>query len=212
MLRQPEEDMMKARWVLNSAIVLGLSMGFTQARATPGDLVGSDPFRLTFDEFGNGFFQIVQPNGSLGPAVNDPGTVVGGFLQYMLPEPVVLGDVAITSTEPNGVISEPCNNASDCSDGLRFVQTGSTFFMQYFSDPTTPNPADTGFPSNFSFSFKGATETGPEDVQETFLYTPGGNSYSGVSDGRLAVPEPASIALFGTALIGFGAALRRRRR
>jgi len=29
---------MKARWVLSSAIVLGLGMGFTQAQATPGDL------------------------------------------------------------------------------------------------------------------------------------------------------------------------------
>ena len=201
---------MSARWMLTSAMILGLSMGSTQVYAHPGARLGEDRFRLTFDELGNGFIQTIQ-NGSLGPAVVNNGTVgADGFLRFALPEPVILGDVAIAAE------NEPCTSASDCSDGLRFIQEGDNFFMQYFSSPGEPEvPADTGFPADFSFSLVGATETGTEDILQTFLYTPPerpDNEYFGVSDGQLSVPEPATITLLGTALLGLGAALRRQRR
>lgn len=201
---------MSARWIVTSAIILGLSMGSTQVHATPGQPLGRAspaPFRLSFDEYGDGFIQMIRPNGSLGPAFSNPGFVSGGFLTYHLPDLVGGGDVAIAGP------GEPCTSAADCSDGLRFYNGD---FMQYFSQPEVGPPvlADTGFPADFNFSRIGATETGMPGVLETFTFGgghPGANEYFGVSDGRLPVPEPATLVLLSTALLGLGAALRQRR-
>lgn len=213
---------MKTRWMLGSAILLGLAMGFAEADASPGNALGPDPFQIFFDEFGTGFYQVFNPTtGQYGPIVNDPGTVVGGFLRYRLPEVVGLGDVAITGAAED----ETCTSAANCSDGLRFIVEGGVYYMQYFSDPAfgeTPSPlADTDFPADFNFSTSArVAETGTPDVFESVLYVAGptphtpanSNFYNGVSDGRLGIPEPATIALLGTALFGLGAALRRRGR
>jgi hypothetical protein len=202
---------MKTGWMLSSAIVLGLGMGFTQAQATPGDALGPDPFQIFFDEFGTGFYQVFNPvTGQYGPIVNNPGTVVGGFLQYSLPEAVTLGDVAIAGPDRG----EPCTTVANCGDGLRFFQTGANFFMLYWSDPAEAL-ADSGPPPNFSVAFIGANETGPEDVFESFRYAAGPgplattNFYNGVSDGR--IPEPASLAILAVSLLGMGAYRRFRK-
>jgi hypothetical protein len=211
---------MKTRWTFVSAFLFGLSMGLAEANAVPGEVFGPDPFQIFFDEFGTGFYQVFNPTtGQYGPIVNDPGTVVRGFLRYRLPEAVGLGDVAITGPAE----SETCASAADCSDGLRFILEGGVYYMQYFSDlpfGETPTPlADTGFPADFDFLTSArAAETGTPDVFESFLYAAGptphtqanSNFYNGVSDGRLGVPEPASITLLGAALLGIGAALRWR--
>ena len=74
---------MKTRWISASAILLGLTMGFAEANASPGDVLGPDPFQIFFDEFGTGFYQVFNPvTGQYGPIVNDPGAVVGGFLRF----------------------------------------------------------------------------------------------------------------------------------
>jgi hypothetical protein len=99
-----------------------------------------------------------------------------------------------------------------------FFDNGS-YYVQYFSDlpfGETPIPlADTGLPADFAPTAF-VDETGTPDVFESFLYAAGptphtptnSNFYNGVSDGR--IPEPATMVLLGTALLGFVAALRRR--
>jgi hypothetical protein len=173
---------------------------------------------MFFDEFGTGFYQVSDPaTGQYGPIVNDPGTVVGGFLQFLLPEAVGLGDVGIAGPREG----ETCNatNFGTCSDGLRFIFDNGNYYLQYFSDlpfGETPLPlADTGFPADFEPTVF-VDEIGTPDVFESFVYVAGAtphtpansNFYNGVSDGR--IPEPATLVLLGTALVGLVAARRRR--
>ena len=84
--------------------------------------------------------------------------------------------------------------------------------MQYFSElpfGETPVPlADTEIPENFAPTAF-VNEVGTPDVFESFLYVAGpapqtpanSNFYNGVSDGRLNVPEPTTIAVLATALL-----------
>jgi hypothetical protein len=209
-------------------LTLGLSLWIAQTApaqsspqeiSRPGAPLGPDPFQIFFDEFGTGFYQVFNPiTGQYGPIVNDPGTVVGGFLRFSLPEAVALGDVGIAGPQEGEICSE--TNFAPCSDGLRFILDNGLYYVQLFSEPPfgeTPVPAaDTGPPPDFSpTDFVG--EIGTPDVFESFLYAagptphtpPNSNFYNGVSDGRLGVPEPATIVLLGTALLSLGAAFRR---
>jgi hypothetical protein len=201
-----------------------LIASFTHAKAVP--LLGEqdpsigDPFRISFDENGNGSYQTFNPStGMYGPVVNDPGVLVadptsptGVALQYTLPEAVVTG-CCLAVLEPPATTCI----ATTCSDAVKFLQIGNNFFIRYYSDIVLDEAldlADTGLPSDF---FVGATvsEVGPEG-NNGFTYDAGGtgnpasdNFYIGVSDAP-PVPEPATITLLTTALLGLGAAARRR--
>jgi hypothetical protein len=201
------------------AIALLLSGSLTHAQATVilGRAVGPDPFRLFFDEKGNGSYQIFNPGSMMyGASVNDPGTVVtdpttatGMALQYALPEPVETG-CCLAVTEPGGTAC----TASDCSDAIRFVQIGDNFFIRYYSNDELHDLADTGLPSDFD-PMVTVTEVAL-DGANGFQYVAGPgpeastNFYNGISSAP--VPEPATIALLGTAIVGLFALRRAPRR
>lgn len=181
-----------------------------------------DPFSITFDEFGNGSYvqnglpTVHTVTGSLVP---DPTEPVGGrivqVLAYALPEPVVAGTVIIP--EPTGGISDVLR-FTDATGRLTGVTDPLTTIMIFYSDLPEPGeidfpPADTGFPTNLTAGnvVTGPTEIGPEGGFNFFVYLPGAdypanNRYIGISD----IAEPASLALLGAALVGFGVVRRRR--
>jgi PEP-CTERM motif-containing protein len=204
------------------AFVMGPS-AWAQILGTPGSTGSTDPFLLNFDENGNATF--VDTNGTSGTLQGTLKGVPGGstlVLQFTLPEPVVTGTLSFT--EPGG----------GTSDWLQFTDAnfstaGTTFgtTMIYTSDlpevGEVADLADTGPPplpvGNFlacGVSTFCPGEIGPEG-NNGFDYRPGGvtvpypanNEYLGISD---KIPEPASLALLGSAIMATGFAIRRRRR
>jgi len=162
---------------------------------------------ITVDENGNGIGTI--GGGSLKP---DPGP--GGLtsvLTYNLAFSATQGDIGLSSIEPGFPFPVTF-------DYIRFNGNGT---LDFYSDnvPTADSLGDTpGPPLAFYTNLITIAEVGPEGNNGAF-YTPtagqpgfdaSGPSYHFISDGS-AVPEPASIAILGTALLGIAFAGRRRR-
>ena len=113
----------------NGSAIAGPSA--TGQSQSPGAPLGPDPFQISFDEFGTGFYRVFNPaTGQYGPMVNDPGTLVDGFLRFLVPEAVGLGDVGIAGPQEG----EACSATSVglCSDGLRFIFEGAAITCNTF--------------------------------------------------------------------------------
>jgi PEP-CTERM motif-containing protein len=195
-----------AAGALASIAAVAVAGGANAGPLDPGS--GSGAFVLNFDETG---LATISVNG--GPLTSLTGALMANpsnvglpgllGLTYLLPETVINGDVGITRASDGSF-----------SDGLRFTDAAGSLTgftanrLIYYSDPGNGDLADTGAPSNFTVAAT-VTEVGLEDVLETFVYTPFPNTYNGVSD-RLAVPEPASLALLGAALTCLALVRRRK--
>jgi hypothetical protein len=179
------------------------------------------PFLFTFNENGQGTIAI---NGGPATTLNgvlavDPSVPAGPgqqlALTFMLPEPVVTGDVSFA--EPTGGISDWIR-FTDAAGTISGAATGAGPRMLFYSDfevgTVNAELADTGFPVNIgSGNFVARLEVGVEG-NNGFNYLPGApypqnNQYIGISD---AIPEPETYAMLlaGLGLMGFVARRRQQ--
>lgn len=190
---------------------LAMTVGTAQAQGAP-------TYTFQFDEWGNsigGLTSYISPT--------DPtGGVTGPVLIYLFPQgfgPVGSGDVRIF---------EPTATAVVLSDVLRFTDAQGLYYNSasgdiYFDadrfifysdlDDAVGAPADVGIPFSLQSATNdyrdsgGVTEIGGEGFNY-FVYAD--NTYYGLSDGTLSVPEPATMLLLGLGLVGL-AGIRRKK-
>ena len=214
---------LQAAAIVGSLTVLSPGNVAAQDSLRPGlsTLVPVGPFLLRFDENGHATIAVNRGpetilTGTLAP---DPTTPLGVgqqlVLTFMLPEPVVTGDVSFTELGANG--PSDWLRFTDAAGHISGVATGDgprmIFYSEFELGETHAALADKRFPDNLGKgNFLAQLEVGVEG-NNGFDYRPGAaypsnNEYIGISD---AVPEPETYALMLAGLASLGLVVRRRK-
>jgi hypothetical protein len=179
------------------------------AHALP--ILPGDPFTFNFDEFGNGSISVnggafTSLSGSLLADPSQPGNPL--VLTYILPASVTLVGAGTVQIHDGPLTTDPIG------DALRFTNAAGALTGQvadrmiFYSLLGGGAPADTGLPSNLTAG--NAAIPIFERANGAFTFD-GPNIYNGMAEPLPTVPEPASVLLLGTGLIGAGVRRCRRR-
>jgi hypothetical protein len=162
---------------------------------------------VDFNENGNGWWDNGQNGGTLvsGTGVCPVGNANWSTLYYVLPSPVVEGDLVLYESE------------FDVSDVLRFTNVNNVGRVYVYSDTDegVDSLADTGLPSGFLPNSAGTAEVEIDNGWSAFgvVWVPSSGMPGYMSDDVAYVfisdvPEPATICLLG---IGALSLIRRKK-